>query len=60
MFGTIKLVRNTIKSKCTDNGQEISFDGVVLWSFGNHFARNVVIFGVDSSSSSHPDNHKNN
>ena len=29
-------------------------------NFGNHFARNVVTFGVDNSSSSHPDNCKNN
>ena len=28
--------------------------------FGNDFARNVVIFGVDNSSSSHTDNQKNN
>ena len=30
------------------------------WRFGNYFARNVVIFGVDNSSSSHTDNQKNN
>ena len=30
------------------------------WSFGNDFARNVVIFSVDNSSSSHTDNRKNN
>ena len=39
--------------------------GIVLdvgdsWSFGNDFARNVIIFGVDNSSSSHIDNCKNN
>ena len=27
--------------------------GAGLWRFGNGFARNVVIFGVDNSSSSH-------
>ena len=32
-----------------------------VWgSFGNDFVRNVVIFGVDDSSSSHADNCKNN
>ena len=31
-----------------------------LWTFGNDFARNVVIFGVDDSSSSCSDNRKNN
>ena len=30
------------------------------WNFGNIFARNVIIFGVDDSSSSHTDNRKNN
>ena len=30
------------------------------WSFGNDFARNVVIFSCDNSSSSHTDNRKNN
>ena len=39
--------------------------GIVLdvkgsWNFGNEFARNVVIFGVNFSSSSHSINHKNN
>ena len=30
------------------------------WSFGNDFAKNVVFFGVDNSSTSHIDNRKNN
>ena len=55
LFGTVKLVRNTIKSKFTCTVQVIAFDS----SFGNDFARNVVIFGVDNSSSSHTDNQKN-
>ena len=38
----------------------IAFDGECSWSFGNEFARNSIIFGVDNSSSSHTDNHKNN
>ena len=29
-------------------------------SFDNDIARNVIIFGVHNSSSSHADNHKNN
>ena len=51
MFGTIK-------SKFTYNGRGISFDGEGLQSFD--FTRNVVIFGVDNSLSSHTDNQKNN
>ena len=31
-----------------------------FWRFSNYFTRNVVIFGVDNSSSSHSDNQKNN
>ena len=33
---------------------------VTEWSFGNDYTRNVIIFGVDNSSSSHADNLKNN
>ena len=50
----------TIKSKFTYNGRGIAFDAKGLWSFGKGFAGNVVIFGVDKSSSSHTDNRKNN
>ena len=28
----------------------IAFDGKGAWSFGNDFARNVIIFGVDNGS----------
>ena len=59
MFGKVKLVRNSIKSKFTYNGREIAFDGESEWSFGIDYARNVVIFGVDNSSSSPTDNRKN-
>ena len=38
----------------------MAFDGEGLWSFANDFVRNIVIFGVDNSSSSHTDNQKNN
>ena len=30
------------------------------WSFDNDFTRNIIIFGVDNSSSSHSDNRINN
>ena len=32
------------------------FDGAGSGSFGNDFARNVLIFGVDNISSSHTNN----
>ena len=59
LFVPFKLVNNAIKSKFTYNGGGIAIDGG-SWSFGNDFARNVVIFGVDSSSSSNNDSRKSN
>ena len=60
MFGTVKLTRNADKSKFTYNGQGIAFDGKGYWIFDNYTARNIAIFGVDNSSSSHIDNPKHN
>ena len=37
----------------------LEFDELGSWNFGNNFARNVIIFSVDNSSSSHTDNRKN-
>ena len=60
LLGTVKLLpRNTIKSKFTNNGWGIAFDGEGSWSFGNNFARNVVIFCVYYNSSSYNDYQKN-
>ena len=42
------------------NGWGIAFDWEDSWSFGNDFARNVAIFGLDNSSSSHTYNRKSN
>ena len=39
-------------------GYRITFDSAGSWSFDNDTARNVIIFGVDNSSSSHADNRK--
>ena len=60
LLGTVKLTRNVIKSRLIYNGQGIAFDGAGSWSFGNDFARYIVIFGVDNTLSSHTNNHKNN
>ena len=59
-FGTVKLTWNADKSKFTYNGQGKAFDGRAYWSFDNGTVRNVVIFGVDNSLSSHINNPKNN
>ena len=40
-------------------GFGIVFDGAGSWSFGEDFARNVVIFDADNNSSSQRDNRKN-
>ena len=41
------------------SGYGITFDSAGSWSFDNHTARNVIIFGFDNSLLSHSDNHKN-
>ena len=38
------------------SGHGKTFDSASWWSFDNDTARNVIIFGVDNSSSSHADN----
>ena len=53
------MVKNNDKEKYMYDGYEIAFDGKVSCSFNGHFTRNIIIFGVDNSSSSHTDNLKN-
>ena len=55
LFGAINIVINSDKSKYVYSTYEIKLDGADLWSFGNDFAKNVAIFRVDNSSSSHTD-----
>ena len=50
------MVKN--KEKYVYSGYGIAFDGEGKWSFGNGFARNFIIFGIDNSSSSHTDKKK--
>ena len=59
MLGATNIVKNSFKGKYVYSGYGIAFDGKGSWSFGNDLARNLVIFGVDNSSSSHTYNHKN-
>ena len=59
MFGAINIVKNSDKSKWVYSGYGIVFNGLGSWSFDNYFFRNVMIFGVNNSSSSHADNCKN-
>ena len=60
LFCATNIGKNNDKSKYMNSGYGIVFDGLDSWSFGNDFARNVVIFGADNISSSHTDNRKNN
>ena len=43
-----------------NSGYGKTFDSAGLWSFDNDFAENIMIFGVDNSSSSHYGKRKNN
>ena len=52
--------KNSDKEKYLYNGYGITFDSTGSCSFDNDSVRNVIIFGVDNSSSSHADNCKNN
>ena len=60
LFGATNVVKNSDKEKYLYSGYGITFDSRDSWSFDNDFARNVIIFGIDNSSSSHSDNRKNN
>ena len=48
-MGTVRLTRNADKSEFTYNDWGATFDGEGSLTFGDDFARNVVIFGVDNS-----------
>ena len=54
------IVKNSYKEKWVYSGYGITCDGVGSWSFGNDFARNILIFCVDNSSSSHADDCQSN
>ena len=58
--GATNVVKNSNQEKYGYSGYGTTFDSAGLCSFYNDFARNVTIFEVDNSSSSHSDNRKNN
>ena len=59
LFGATSIVKSSDKEKWVCSGYGIAFDGKGQWSFGDDFARNFVIFGIDTTSSSHIGNCKN-
>ena len=54
-----QLIQKKIVIKHVYSGYGITFDSGGSWSFDHDFARNVIIVGVDNSSSSHSDNCNN-
>ena len=59
LFGATNLLKNSDKEKWVYSGYGIAFDLEGSWNFGIDYAKNVVSFSADNSSS-HTDNHKNN
>ena len=59
-FGATNIVKNSDKEKYVYSSYRKTFNSTDWWSFDNGTVRNVIIFGVDNSSSSHADNHKSN
>ena len=58
LFGAVKLVKNADINKYRYSGYDIRFHRSGTFSVGNGFDKNVIIFGVDMSSSVHVDNKK--
>ena len=59
LFGAVTLTKNVNIDKYGYSGYGIGFDGRSSFLFpGGGFDQNVIIFGVDMSSSAHIDNKK--
>ena len=58
LFGSVKLTKNADIDKYGYSGYGIGFDRNTSFSVGNEIGKNVIIFGVDMSSSSKIDNRK--
>ena len=51
LFGALSIVKNSDKEKYVYSSYGVTFDSACSWSFDNDTAKNVIIFGVDNSSS---------
>ena len=60
LFEGTSIVKNSDKEKYVYTCYGSTFDSAGLWSFNNDTAREVTIFDVDNSSSSHADHRRNN
>ena len=58
MFGGATIAKKSYKSKYVYSGNGIAFDEVGSWSFGDDFAKNVIVFDGDNSPSSHTNTSK--
>ena len=58
LSGSIKLTKNVDINKYGYSGYGIGFDRETSFSFGDEIGKNVIIFGVDMSSSAKIDNRK--
>ena len=58
LFGSVKLTKNADIDKYKYFGYGIGFDRETSFSIGNETGKNVIIFGVDMSSSTKIDNRK--
>ena len=61
LFGSVKLTKNADPNKYQYNGYGLGFDSRTIFSIPNFdWGKNVIIFGVDMSSSVHANNKKRN
>ena len=58
LFGSVRLTKNADIDKYGYSGYGIGFDRNTSFSVGNEIGKNVIIFGVDMSSSTKIDNRK--
>ena len=58
LFGAVKLTKHVDVDQYKYSGYDIGFDRKGSYSIGNEVGRNLIIFGVDMSSSSPIDNMK--
>ena len=58
LFGSVKLIKNADIDKYGYSGYAIGFDKRTPFSTGNEIGKNVIVFGVDMSSSAKIDNRK--
>ena len=49
LFSATNIANYTDKRKHSYSGYRSTLDGVISWSVGNNFARNVIIFSVDNN-----------